>query len=122
MSTERDPQHLRPPGDLLTAGGEPPRYIPSHTPSFQVLHKSTIVHIASSQKDSGCPGVEVEVGVPETERDKGGRELETADRAGRVRLPYQTVYVVLSCREEVSCLHNGNPVPTFLPGLVRQPT
>ena len=52
------------------------------------------MHIASSQKDSGCPGVEVEVGVPATERDKGGRELETADRAGGVdlrRLPYQTV-------------------------------
>ncbi|KAN0074263.1 hypothetical protein V8E54_008200 [Elaphomyces granulatus] len=50
----------------------PPPY-----PSFQVLHKSTIVHIASSQKDSGCPGVEVEVGIPATERDKGDRELET---------------------------------------------
>jgi len=37
--------------------------------SFQILHKSTIVHIASSQKDSGCPGVEVEVDVPATERD-----------------------------------------------------
>ncbi|KAN0069016.1 hypothetical protein V8E54_012645 [Elaphomyces granulatus] len=112
MSTERDPQHLRPPGDLLTAGGEPPRYIPY--PSF---HKSTIVHIASSQKDSGCPGVEVEVGVPATERDKGDRKLETTDRAGGVdlrRLPYQTVYGVLSCREEVLCLHNGNPVPAFL--------
>jgi len=51
------------------------------------------VHIASSQKDSGCPGVEVEVDVPATERDKGGRELET-DRTGGVdlrRLPYQTV-------------------------------
>ncbi|KAN0072220.1 hypothetical protein V8E54_009949, partial [Elaphomyces granulatus] len=54
----------------------PPPY-----PSFQVLHKSTIVHIASSQKDSGCPGVEVEVGIPATERDKGDRELETADCA-----------------------------------------
>jgi hypothetical protein len=98
----------------------PPQY-----PSFQVLHKSTIVHIASSQKDSGCPGVEVEVGIPATERDKGDRELETADRAGGVdlrRLPYQTVYGVLSCREEVSCLHNGNPVLTFLPSLVYQST
>ncbi|KAN0087057.1 hypothetical protein V8E54_000745 [Elaphomyces granulatus] len=62
MSTERDTF--------------PPPY-----PSFQVLHKSTIVHIASSQKDSGCPSVEVEVGIPATERDKGDRELETADCA-----------------------------------------
>src|SRR5487761_963414 len=117
MSTVRDPQHLRA-GDLLASS----LHSLPHTPSLQVLHKSTIVHIASSQKGSGCPGVEVEVGVPETERDKGGRELETADRAGRVRLPYQTVYVVLSCREEVSCLHNGNPVLTFLPSLVYQST
>jgi len=63
--------------------------------------------------------------VPATERDKGDRELETADRAGGVdlrRLPYQTMYGVLSCREEVSCLHNGNPVLTFLPSLVYQST
>jgi len=48
------------------------------------------VDIASSQKDSGCPGVEVEVDVPATERDL---KLEM-DRAGGVdlqRLPYQTV-------------------------------
>ena len=84
------------PVDLLTewpAGGEPPRHIPSQYP-----HKSMIVHIARSQKDSDCPGVEVEVVVPTTEKDRsgrigvGGRELET-DRAGRVD--------VLSCREEV---------------------
>src|SRR5487761_407802 len=122
MSTERDPQHLRPSdcGRRTTSLHSLP-----HTPSFQVLHKSTIVHIASSQKNSGCPGVEVEVGVPVTERDKGDRQLETADRAGGVdlqRLPYQTVYGVLSCREEVSCLHNGNPVLTFLPSLVYQST
>jgi len=41
------------------------------------------VHIASSRKDSGCAGVEVEVDVPTTEKDRGGRELET-DRAGGV--------------------------------------
>ena len=61
MHRRSETQHLRPPGDLLTecpAGGESPRYISSHIPSFQVLHKSTIVHITSSQKDIGCPGVE----------------------------------------------------------------
>jgi hypothetical protein len=31
---------------------------------------------------------------------------------------FLTVYGVLSCREEVSGLHNGNPVLTFLPSLV----
>jgi len=61
--------------------------------------------IASSQKDSGCPGVEIEVDVPTTEKDRGGRELEM-NRAGGVAPPS----------------HNGNPVPTFLPGLVHQPT
>ncbi|KAN0087255.1 hypothetical protein V8E54_000943 [Elaphomyces granulatus] len=84
-------------GHLVTFSLRAENHLATFPPSFQVLHKSTIVHIASSQKDSGCPGVEVEVGVPATERDKGDRELETADRAGGVdlrRLPYQNVYGV----------------------------
>ena len=82
------------PVDLLAewpAGGEPPRYIPS--PSFQILQKPMIVHLASSQKDSSCPDVEAEVDVPATEKDRGGRELE-ADRAGRVATSFNVRILV----------------------------
>src|SRR6267378_3211128 len=58
-----------------------------HTPSFQALHKSTIVHIVSSQMDSGCPGDEAEVDILAIEKDRGGKELDGYLR----RLPYQTV-------------------------------
>jgi hypothetical protein len=69
------------------------------------------VHIVSGQKGSGCPGVEVEVDVPATEREKGGGELET-DREWISGAALSDR--VLSCREEVP------PVLTFFPGLVYQ--
>jgi hypothetical protein len=79
----------------------------SPIPSLQALHKFTIVHIASSRKDSGCTGVEVEVDVPATEKDRSGRELET-DRAGGVapKAAALSDHVLFGacCREEVPCL------------------
>ena len=57
---------------------------------------------------------------PATENDRGGKELEM-DRAGS--LPQDLLSDrVLSCRDGVPCLHNGNPDMTFLPSLVHQPT
>jgi len=70
--------------------------------------------IVGSQKDGGCPGVEIEVDVPRTEKDSGGRELEM-NRASGVAPPSM---LPVEKRFHVCIM----PVPTFLPGLVYQPT
>jgi hypothetical protein len=62
-------------------GGEPPRYLPS--PISPLSRPCISPPALSSRKESGCPGVEVDVDAPATEKDRGGRELET-DRAGGV--------------------------------------